>query len=669
MMQRQPLSYQWYKALRKYRNLQSRLSQAELPDLIKRLSLKLNRLERRIFRLNRRFKIGVAAVALTAWLAGPVQAQNFPATFTPASLNGTNGFTVNGASADSYAGISVHSAGDVNGDGIEDMIIGASEAPVAGRDNPGEAYVVFGNTNGFGNSFGLSSLNGTNGFSLSGETDKAETGRSVSAAGDINNDGIDDLLIGAPNALNGAGDSTGAAYVVFGQNGGFGANIDLASLNGTNGFKMSGVTAGDFTGFSVGGGGDINGDGIDDIIIGTRYGDVGPLGDAGEAYVVFGKMAAFGANMDLSSLNGSNGFRIQGAADYSYTGSSVDFAGDFNGDGMDDVIVGAPGVIVNNKYDVGAAYVIFGKNTAFGGTMDVASLNGTNGVAINAFQEDSYAGLAVAGAGDVNGDGIDDVIIGAPFADPHGGSYDGEAYIVFGKTTGFGASMSLSTINGTNGFVVHGNMGDYGSFGLAVGSAGDINVDGFDDIVIGGMYTAVSGNSYAGEAHVIMGGSNISSPVSLGNLNGMNGFALEGAATSDYAGASVTSGDFNGDGVSDLIVGAGGIDLMPNANEGGAYVIYGRDVNASLADKFDPLPMSLTPNPTTGIIELHSSAFGSAHQPLFSLFDASGRNLNIPSIQQSQDRFRIDLGNLPTGIYHLQVITDGKMALQKILKK
>src|SRR4028119_2178649 len=184
----------------------------------------------------------------------------------------------------------------------------------------------------FGPTFNLSALNGSNGFAINGIADGDSSGYSVSSAGDVNGDGFDDLIIGAysadPNGITYAGQS----YVVFGSNSGFSAGLDLSALNGSNGFAINGIAANDLSGFSVSSAGDVNGDGIDDLIIGARSADPNGISDAGQSYVVFGSNSGFGAGLDLSTLNGSNGFAINGIAVGDNSGSSVSSAGDVNGD-------------------------------------------------------------------------------------------------------------------------------------------------------------------------------------------------------------------------------------------------------------------------------------------------------------------------------------------------
>ena len=202
-------------------------------------------------------------------------AGNFPANIELANLNGTTGFKLSGVAAYDLSGFSVSAAGDINGDGMADLIIGAHRADPNGSDS-GASYVVFGKDTATAGDFPanleLSTLDGTTGFKLSGVAADDYSGHSVSAAGDINGDGIADLIIGAYGADPNGTDS-GASYVVFGKDtataGNFPANLDLSTLNGTTGFKLSGVAADDRSGFSVSAAGDINGDGVADLIIGA----------------------------------------------------------------------------------------------------------------------------------------------------------------------------------------------------------------------------------------------------------------------------------------------------------------------------------------------------------------------------------------------------------------
>ena len=362
--------------------------------------------------------------------------KGFSASLNLSSLNGSNGFAINGIAVGDSSGGSVSAAGDVNGDGIADIIIGARQASAHGAASAGQTYVIYGSRNGFSPSINLSSLNGSNGFAINGIKRLDYSGSSVSGAGDINGDGIADLIIGASSRaaiLSGANQG----YVVFGKRGGFGATLDLSSLNGSNGFIINSIGLADGLGTSVSGAGDINGDGIADVVVGADRADPNGKINAGQSYVIYGSRSGFSASFNLSSLNGSDGFAINGIAgrnltDGDHSGSSVSGAGDVNGDGIADLLIGAYGADANGKRAPGQSYVIYGSRSSFGASFNLSSLNGSNGFVINGIASGDDAGQAVSGAGDINGDGIADLIIGADQASPNGNKDAGQSYVIFG---------------------------------------------------------------------------------------------------------------------------------------------------------------------------------------------------------------------------------------------
>ncbi|MHC5736640.1 hypothetical protein [Nostoc sp.] len=489
--------------------------------------------------------------------------------FNLSTLNGTNGFAINGINPGDKSGVSVSSAGDINGDGIDDLIIGASGADPNGSSS-GQSYVVFGSKEGFDAQLNLSTLNGTNGFAINGINTYDASGRSVSSAGDINGDGIDDLIIGAYNAFPN-GIQSGQSYVVFGSKEGFNAQLNLSTLNGTNGFAINGINTYDASGLPVSSAGDINGDGIDDLIIGAPGADLNG-NSSGQSYVVFGSKEGFDAQLNLSTLNGTNGFAINGINPGDFSGLSVSSAGDINGDGIDDLIIGASNADPNGSSS-GQSYVVFGNKGGFAASLDLSTLNRTSGFAINGINPGDESGTRVSSAGDINGDGIDDLIIGAFSADPNGSS-SGQSYVVFGSKGGFSAQFNLSTLNGTNGFAINGiNPGDQS--GASVSSAGDINGDGIDDLIIGASDADPNGSS-SGQSYVVFGSKEgFAASLDLSTLNGTSGFAINGINPGDNSSTSVSSaGDINGDGIDDLIIGA--FRAKPNDNYSGqSYVVFG----------------------------------------------------------------------------------------------
>jgi glycosylphosphatidylinositol phospholipase D len=406
----------------------------------------------------------------TAWVGNFPAVTSFTSLFPEAGGDGSAGFVLTGLKREGHACSSVSSAGDVNGDGIDDLIIGAPNASRSDASpHSGESYVVFGRDTSrvgkfpavlpVGSLFPDGGGDGSAGFVLStAGSDADDFGVSVSAAGDVNGDGIDDLIVGAPSttAYYYSRDS-GKSYVIFGrdtsQTGNFPAVLPLGTLlpawggDGSEGFVLMGTIYNNkyqFSGRSVSAAGDVNGDGIDDLIVGAPFHSGYSYEHEGESYVIFGrdstKMRHFPPVVQLDSIwggDGNHGFVLLGIATFDYFGDSVSAAGDVNGDGVDDLIIGAPQESIDDLNFAGAGYVVFGRNTAqtgnFPAVIEMSTLfpdsggDGSAGVVLSGYV------AAVSAAGDVNGDGRDDVILGASSASPGGQSGAGASYVVFGR--------------------------------------------------------------------------------------------------------------------------------------------------------------------------------------------------------------------------------------------
>ncbi len=347
--------------------------------------------------------------------------------FGGAMMNNSADVILTGVSSNDYFGISVSTAGDVNGDGYDDVIVGADG--YNGGTFQGRAYIYFGG----------SSMNNTVDVTLTGGSAGDHFGFSVSDAGDVNSDGFDDVVVGAYGYN--AGTDAGRIYVFFGG----------ASMN-TTADMVTGFANPDMRfGESVSGAGDVNGDGFDDIIEGGK----GLLGGSGEgsAFVFFG-----GYSMDIYQ-----DVTLNGSSDLYFFGYSVSEAGDVNGDGYDDFIVGAIGY--NAGTDQGRAYLYYGGH----------SINTTADVLFTGVNSSDRFGQSVSSAGDVNGDGYADVIIGS-YMYPSGYA-KGKSYLYFG-----GISMNNTVDISHEGEFIS----DY--FGVTVSGAGDLNGDGLDDVIIGAPY-------------------------------------------------------------------------------------------------------------------------------------------------------------------------------------
>ncbi len=489
----------------------------------------------------------------------------FSSEFDLSSLNGTDGFRIDGIDPDDQSGFSVSDAGDLNGDGFDDLIIGAEQADPNGNNDAGECYVVFGKASGFGATLSLSALNGTTGFRLEGIAANDFTSRSVSSAADVNGDGFADLIIGAASRQYGA-TGAGKTFVVFGKSSGFSAVVDLNTLNGSNGFRLDGANAGDLAGNSVSSAGDINGDGYGDLILGASAADHTEATNVGDSYVIFGKLGGFTAVIGLGTLNGTNGFRIPGLTSNDSTGHAVSSAGDVNGDGFDDFVVTAPYADANGRTDAGQVYVVFGKSSSFGAELDLSALNGSNGFRLNGISPNDAAGFSASSAGDVNGDGFDDLVIGARYADPNGRNLAGQSYVVFGKSSGFSASINLSTLDGASGFRINGTDAE-DRFGHSVSNAGDLNGDGFDDLIISSPSANTTVGSLTGESYVLFGGNFTGGPeTKVGTSTANTLTATRGAEAIDILIGAQGNDILISDGGADVLRGGQGNDLFQISN-------------------------------------------------------------------------------------------------------
>ncbi|MCH8312547.1 MAG: FG-GAP repeat protein [Nitrospinae bacterium] len=348
---------------------------------------------------------------------------------------------------------------------------------------------------------------------------------------------------------------------------------------------------------------DINGDGIQDIIIGAPYpeGPVKGRDNLEKVYIFFGRKK-FSRVVDL---NRADLILFRSHSPHSARFGQAIASGDLNGDGFNDLIIGAPHSSGGEgKFRAGEVYVLFGRKRMSG----KKNIEKVADLIITGTEISSETGFAVA-SGDLNGDGLDDIIIGAPAANRDRKVMAGQTYVIFGRkklprrlSLSISWDVRLTGIDGPNAYIMNwGSSPDRSGSALA---AGDINDDGVDDLIIAAPYANGPDNKRtgSGEIYVIYGGKNIKRNIDLANEADLT---IWGAVKRTYAGYSLASGDFSGDGIDDIIIGTGGAGLSPRRKwQIGAYLIYGgknppynldlrKDADLVLKDSRKKEPISL----------------------------------------------------------------------------
>jgi hypothetical protein len=437
----------------------------------------------------------------------------------------------------------------------------------------------------------LTLLNPPTGIRLIGTGPGDETSRGINFIGDINGDGRGDIAIGAPMADRTANDNAGKVYVVFGTTTPFVArDFNPSALNGSNGFTVLGALTGSGLGAAIVGIGDFNGDSRSDFAVSAIIGGVnGPQ----SVFVIYGK-PSFTATLDLATPPVGYGFNMIGSgAGVTQLGVSL-AGGNFNNDAFGDVVVTEynytpPGQNLARGIGTpdGRVLIVFGQA---GGTpsaavnLDVlANSTSPRAASITGPQANSRFGFSVYGSNDVNGDGIGDLLVGAPFSD----TQVGRAYVVFGRnnanptTLGFASTQSILSFTAATGMELTGANSPSlvgGRFGTSVVSA-DLSGDGKLDIVVGAQTAAASMRNQSG-AVLVMYGTALNAPsfsrAAVDVINAGGGFGIGGAVAGNFTATAMGSpGDVSGDGIDDLLIGAHGAIVNAQAAAGQFYIFYG----------------------------------------------------------------------------------------------
>ena len=450
-------------------------------------------------------------VGAQGYLAGADQGKAYVYHGAGSPFSPFAGWSVDGTNIADRLGRAVASAGDVNGDGYSDLLVGAPGYP-GSPGRRGKVYLYLGASGGPAT---------TAAWSAEGEYDGDWFGAAVAAAGDVNGDGYGDVIIGAWQYDNGAEVDAGKVYLYLGSVGGLQATWDWSITGEVQNLNL---------GAAVAAAGDVNGDGYADVIVGASENQL--LG-RGTAQVYYGSEDGLSPGADWTVTGQEEGIHL---------GAAVAGAGDVNGDGYADVAVGAPGF----WSDHGQAQVYYG---------GAAGLESTPAWSAQGEFFDDEFGTSLASAGDVNGDGYADLIVGAYAHDAD--AKMGKAYVYTGSASGLGDTAGWSASG----------LADGDQFSYSVAGAGDVNGDGYADVVVGAPHYSSAGVTSRGRIAVYLG-----SAVGLASTAASS---AQGAGSGDELGYAVAgAGDLNGDGFADVVAGAPFRDA-PEDTSGTAYVYFG----------------------------------------------------------------------------------------------
>ncbi|MFQ6101741.1 MAG: hypothetical protein ACE5OS_10985 [Anaerolineae bacterium] len=442
--------------------------------------------------------------------------------------------------------------GDVNGDGFEDLILGAIGANPGGRWNAGEVYIFFGQPTELSSPLMVST---TADVTIEGVDEDDEAGYAL-ASGDVDGDGTDDVIINAVWADPGGRVYAGEVYVVYGSS-------DLAGTvvisTTPDVLILEGVDAIDWAGQALASG-DFDADGYADVIMGASWADPGGRADAGEIYVFYGRDRLTGTHAISTT---ADVLILEGVDDDDRAGGHL-VSSDVDRDGYDDLIISAVLADPGGRSGAGEVYVVYGKNRLTG----THQISTTADVIIEGVDPDDHAGGSLA-SGDVDGDGYDDLILGASDADPGGRSKAGEVYVVYGASDLTGTHQ----ISTTPGALILEGVDTNDLAGSAV-ACRDVNNDHFADIAVGAGFGDPGGRDAAGEVYVVYGSAGLSGTIPISNPGSVTVSTIQAVDEDDNAGRHLGIVDLNRDQGGEIVIGAEGADPGGRSNAGEVYVVY-----------------------------------------------------------------------------------------------
>lgn len=481
-------------------------------------------------------------------------------------LPDTPSWVTEGNQSNAAYGFPAMTAGDINGDLFDDIIVG-SRFYSNGQSDEGRVFVFYGSATG---------LSTTADWIAEGNQDGALYGRAVASAGDVNDDGYDDIMVGASiNASPSPGE--GRVFVYYGGPSGLscgaGCPVDAtAAADWTADGNQNNARFGRW----VNSAGDVNNDGYDDILVGAWLYSNGQS-EEGRAYAFYGSAGGFSCGTGCPvDANSAADWIVEGNQTGTALGSSVASAGDVNGDNFDDVMVGAYSYN-NGQSNEGLVFVFHGSASGLScGSGCPADVLTTADWVAASNQANAYMGI-VNSAGDVNGDGYDDIIVGSQYN--NGQADEGMAFVFYGSASGLpcGGGCPVDAFSAAD-WSAEGNQlqGQFAGSGGTIGTAGDINGDGYDDIIVG-AHNFDNPEAEEGVVFIFLGsvaGLSCGAGCPVDALTAANWIAQIDSPSSLFGFSVSTARDVNGDGAIDILIGAPEYD-NGNSNEGAAFVYYG----------------------------------------------------------------------------------------------